>query len=371
MNKSSENAKKLWLTLALLTVAIVLAIGMDSISFPTFSSDPTEDAVLTESTDTPSSDDTAQPPALSVEIITGDTDTVSEDATLSITFLGESAPGSPYGTTAYGSLNALTAEQGAAYFFSALSSVLTEDDLTVLANSCTFTDTPVTGDSGCSAPTENLSVFSEGYIDVVAHLSPEISDTAQDAVDLYTAAGLTAAVSGTVHVIDRHGIRTAILYEQISKNADAAHLASKIQEIKKTVDYVILYFYGGEADSHTPEEWLRTTLQSCIRAGVSLAIGVGPDVLRPMETFEGGTIVYSLGSLVDGSALVPENATVLLQAELSRGETGEILSEIRIIPCHVYKDVWQPAVMTEEADIQRVHQFLKGEAPLPVNIDIQ
>ena len=371
MNKSNENTKKLWLTLALLAVAIVLAIGMDSIPFPAFSSDPGKNIQDEDSIDGILSSDSKPDAPVSVELITGDADTVSEDTTLSITFLGECAPGSPYGTKAYGSLNALTDEQGAAYYFSALSSLLSGDDLTVLANSCTFTDTPVTEDSGCSAPTENLSVFSEGYIDVVAHLSPEISDTAQDAVDLYTAAGLTAAVSGTVHVIDRHGIRTAILYEQISKNADAAHLASKIQEIKKTADYVILYFYGGEAASHTPEEWLRAALQSCIRAGVSLAIGVGPDVLRPMETFEGGTIVYSLGSLVDGSALVPENATVLLQAELSRGETGEILSEIRIIPCHVYKDVWQPAVMTEEADIQRVHQFLKGEAPLPVNIDIQ
>ncbi len=371
MNKSNENAKKLWLTLALLTVAIVLAIGMDSVSLPAFTVPQSDDIQDRENTDSVLLTDDEASASVSMEIITGSTDTVSEDKTLSLTFLGECAPGSPYGTTAYGSLNALTASQGSSYFFSQLSSLLSADDLTVISNRCTFTDSPVPGNSVCSAPVENLSVFTDGHIDVVAHLSAESGNTTTDAVDLYTAAGLTAAVSGTVHAIDRHGIRTAILYEQITKNTNVAALTGKIQEIKNTADYVILYFHGGEKDSHEAEDWLRTILQSCIRAGISLAVGVGPDVLRPIETFEGGTIVYSLGSLVDGAVLVPENASIILQAELSRSETGVILSELTVIPCYVYKNIWQPAIMTDEADKQLVHQFLTGETSMPIKITLQ
>ncbi len=368
MNQSNENAKKLWRILALLALAIVLVVAMDYVPIPAFTSTENAESESAEITVSVSPTNTGTSVLDPSEIAIGETDAASEDKTLTLTFLGECAPGSPFGTTAYGSLNALTASSGSSYFFSELAPILSEDDLSVIANRCIFTDAPVSQSDVCSAPAENISIFLDSYVDVVAHLSPKISDAAQNTADLCTEAGLTAALSGTVHVIDRHGIRIAILYEQITKHASDAHLANRISEIKKTSDFVILYFHGGEENSHIAEDWLRSTLQTCIRAGVSLAVGTGTNVLRTMETYETGTIVYSLGTLVDGMTLVPENATVLLQADISRSDTGEIFAEIRTIPCYVYSKIWQPTLMTEEDDKALVQQFMAGETALPVKI---
>ena len=373
MNQSNESTKKLWLTLALLLIVIVLAVWMDHSSLHAFSaSDESNTKPSADSNETVNESANITDTMLEMTTGTGEpiykTPNEATKNTMTVTFLGECAPGSPFGTTAYGSLNALAKENGHSYFFSELTSILGADDLTIAANRCLFTDGEAAQSTLSVAPLENISIYSEASVDIIANLSPDIKGLFADTLRDWSAHGIALVESNTVHYMEINGVEIAILYEHIEKNTDPVQLANTVNNVKPYVDFVILYFHGGEEDSHTVEPWLKNTITSAVRAGASLVIGSGTNVLRPMETIDGVTVIYSLGSLVDGTKIVPENAAALLQLKLTKNDAGEILHEIFVIPTYVYSELWQPTVMNDEHDKAIVHQFLNGETPLPVKV---
>lgn len=373
MNQSNENTKKLWLTLALLLTVIVLAVWIDHTSLPAFfesggagSQALDCDKAVTDSTAV--SDTTTAPTDETAKTMT---ESEIPKKTLTVSFLGECAPGSPYGTSAYGSLNAIAKENGSSYFFSEITSILSADDLTIAANRCDFSNSPVNTDTLCAAPSENISIYADGSVEIIANLSPDIRTFGIDAARACEENGIAIAERGTVHYMERNGIVIAILYEHIEKATDASKLANVVKGARSAADFVILYFSGGERDSHSVEPWLRSTLTSAVRAGASLIVGTGTNVLRPIETVEGVTVVYSLGSLVDGTKLIPENATAIAQLKVTKDEDGVLHHELSVIPVYAYSALWQPTVMNDEHDKSLVDQFLNGEILLPVKVETE
>ncbi len=373
MNQSNENTKKLWLTLALLLIVIVLAVWMDHTSLPAFS-ESGEAGLQAVDCDKAATDSTAvsnTTAATTDETAETKTEPEIPEKSLTVSFLGECAPGSPYGTSAYGSLNAIAKENGSSYFFSEITSILSADDLTIAANRCEFSNSPVNTDALCAAPSDNISIYADGSVEIIANLSPDIRIFCIDAARACEESGIAIAERGTVHYMERNGIVIAILYEHIEKATDASKLASAVKSATGAADFVILYFSGGERDSHSVEPWLRSTLTSAVRAGASLIVGTGTNVLRPIETVEGVTVVYSLGSLVDGTKLIPENATAIAQLKLTKAEDGVLHHELSIIPVYAYSALWQPTLMTDARDKSLVDQFLNGEIPLPIKATTQ
>lgn len=356
MKNIPDSTRKLWQTLGLLTLAILLVIVIDSLSFPTETS---SDAIAGESDGYV---DTASSPSKNTGASPSPELTKPED-TVRLTVLGECAPGSPFATSAYGSLNALTDEKGTGYFFSALRSVLAADDLTLATNTCLYADTDDLAASPlCAAPSANAAVYTDGGVEVIADFASDEKTT-----DALTAAGLTVA-GNSAQFFEIRGIKIALFTTEITKDKDHAPLLTQISEMTDTVDYVILYFFGGEENSHTVETWMRNALYTFADTGVDLLVGTGNGVLRPAEHYGNSVIAYSLGCLIDGSQLVPENASVLVQVDLHRTDDGTVQSSVQFIPCFVYGERWQPALMTDADDIERVHRFLSGKLQMPIEI---
>ncbi|MBQ1976334.1 MAG: hypothetical protein II227_02730, partial [Clostridia bacterium] len=157
MNYTADQRRKLWGILVSLALAITVAITLDCLPVATdIPTDVLDSSVpdtppstlepdTEEVTDTtpPDTDADTQSPenTKEQESTTPETDIPDiPDTSFVLTFLGECAPGSPLGTSSFGSLNAMTNEKGADYYFSQLHSILSADDLTVAANSCIFTD---------------------------------------------------------------------------------------------------------------------------------------------------------------------------------------------------------------------------------------
>ncbi len=358
MNIMNGSAKKLWILLAGLALAIALAFaavylhpeitGKESGTKSSDSADDTTDTVSDES----GSDSTDK--SVSAPLKT----------TLTMTFLGETAPGSPYGTSAYGSLNALVEEKGTSYFFSEIADVLAEDDLTVLANSCVFFNNT---DAECSAPVKNASVYADASVELVANLAPWLNNYTVQAAIHIQGTGVHVSKDSSVFPIGIENLNIKILTAYVTSE-NAADLIETVRETAATTEYLVLYFYGGEINSHVTEDWLSETMHACVDAGASLIVGCGTGVLRPIETYNGVTIAYSLGALIDGTQLVSENATALMRCTVSKNENGEIETDVTFLPCYVFTELWQPALMTDAADADLVTRFLAGEIPMPIDV---
>lgn len=95
---------------------------------------------------------------------------------------------------------------------------------------------------------------------------------------------------------------------------DYEYITAEIEKLKKENDIVILIFHGGSEGSTktvvTGEyEFLGTenrgnvqkVAHTAINAGADIVLGSGPHVLRKMEYYKDGVIVYSAGNFVGGN----------------------------------------------------------------------
>lgn len=386
MNYTADQRRKLWCILVSLTLAITVAIVLDCL--PATSDIPTEvldsshqetDTYSPESTggdestyDQTEPETTPQAPdnTDTEESTAPDTEAPVQDNSFVLTFLGECAPGSPMGTSSFGSLNALTETEGAAYYFSQLHSILSADDMTVAANSCIFTDNNTAAPLiECVAPSKNASIYTSGSVEFVSLVAPVLSDYSdtsladtKSALDTFS---LQHAEDGQIVYFENSGIKLAIVCLQLTRNLNTADDIALIRNARTSADYVVVYFWGGDNASHTPEEWLTATLRSFADAGASLIVGCGNGVLRPLEKYYDTTIAYSLGTLIDGSSIYHQNATALLQLKITKDDANTLSEEIQMIPCYVYKEMWQPCLVNDPADEKNITAFLYGEAESP------
>ena len=355
MDSSNITKNKLWLILAGLALAIVLVIALDF--FPTAPNTPAESGADTEiSAETkpetnPDSGDTHE------VILSGD------PSTFSLTFVGECAPGSPFGTDAYGSFNALAADVGTAYFFSEIAHIFSEDDFTVAVNRCVFSD-EITAE--CAAPYANASMFADASVELILNHSPALDEYTVHAALPIQNTGVNVIKNDTFYTREINGIPVTFLTARLTgDNTD--ELTARITEAKKSVAFLALCFYGGETSSHIPEDWMTEALHACADAGADLIVGTGPGVLRPTEIYNETPIAYSLGTLLDGTQIVPENATAIMQCTVHKDADGTITTDVAYLPAYVYTDLWKPALMTEEAEVDLVLDFLAGETAMPID----
>ena len=389
----SHKQKKLWCILASLALAVAIAIVLDALPQPSTGveqlspapSDTTSAVLSTEAeakteaeletdetlwsqtdstvlagvdfsalTETTASGvpETAPPETTSAE-----TEAVlpADDGVVTLTFLGACAPGSPLGTASYGSLNAAAEKEGSGYFFKKLQKYLAADDLTLAANTCLFTDADAaTASLSCAAPRSGASVYADGSIEFVSLASPANraagKDISAESAEALAEAGVQAAAADAVSYFDLKGLTVAVLTTELVKNGNLYTDIAAVREAAKKADFTVVYFWTAENDSHTPPEWLTYSVRRLAMEGASLLVGCGSSELLPVEEYEGATIVYSLGNLLDGTGVATDNTAALLRLTLSRGEDGALIQSSSIIPCYSYKQPWQPCEIPSDND---------------------
>ena len=108
-----------------------------------------------------------------------------------------------------------------------------------------------------------------------------------------------------------------------------------------------------------------------VKKKVDLVIGAHPHVLQPMETYQGKTIVYSLGSFLFGGTTTLLNRTIIFQVELEFDNNSNLVKQDNIIiPCYLYSskngyEKWQPDVIANKEEKQRVIDFMNNLRSTP------
>lgn len=144
---------------------------------------------------------------------------------------------------------------------------------------------------------------------------------------------------GTVTVTTDSGLSIGVFAVDFTRGTlEKEAVETAIRDLRNSgVEVVVCAFHWGRENTFqatsTQEEFGKLAIDS----GANIVWGHHPHVLQPMETYNGGLIMYSLGNFVFGGNSAPKDYdTAIVRQEVVRDADGSItLGECTVIPCSV------------------------------------
>ncbi|MBE6541425.1 MAG: hypothetical protein E7672_03145 [Ruminococcaceae bacterium] len=276
-----------------------------------------------------------------------------------LTFGGTCTTASLLGIDAYGTFGHEYSLTGAGHFFEKIDDIFKSDDMTllglnnVLSDSEELTQAEKETPEWYIAPASYADIFAEGGVDA---LSLECERTKDYGWVGYAETKAAVENSGVVwgdsgkaiYKTYDSGISTAY-YCSVLRESDKDGIIGWLNTASANHDFVVLYLTDSDL-SETPSETKKSLFRAYIDAGADLVVGTNSAVIQPYEEYGDGFIVYSLGTLIDGSSKYGEKYSVLLSVEL-RSRGGDVVDTLfGIIPIQNYDSdhAWCPEVADSE-----------------------
>lgn len=311
-------------------------------------------------------------------------ETTDNTFTIKLSFVGDCLCATDEYTNYENCFNDVADAKEPSYFLEKVSDIFLNDDFTMADCENVFSDNSdlSVSDKGQYADpnmeaywfksaAKNASILSSGGIDGVSISNNHINDYGttghDDTRKALDAANVKWGEEGTNIYFEKNGYSISIICVSMYSSYAVDSIKTAIEASAKS-DYQIVYFHGGEEAVHTPEDWKIQACHDLVDAGADLIMGDHPHVLQPVETYNGVTIIYSLGNFIFGGNRHPENRTIIYQHELTI--TDSVLSgqSGTITPCYVYTgdtNNWQPDIITNKSQKKKVLRFMNGKTDLP------
>ena len=298
-----------------------------------------------------------------------DTSSQSSSAqSMKLTFLGDCLVSTYKGGEAKGTFNWYAKNYPATYFFEKVYDTLSTDDYTIANCETVLTDrtlTPRNKGTGSRVfwfygPSANAKIFTAGSVEVTGVVNNHMKDYGQAGYeDTLAALKKENLIIGDYNkpvYLEKNGIKVAIMFVNLWSLGDADKIIADMKKLDADTDYKIIYFHGGVEGTNYPEQWKVNACRKLIDSGANFVIGMHPHVLQPMEEYNGGVIVYSLGNFLFGGNTAPVKNTIIYQIELKKGSYSQ-----NVIPCQVYsgsRNNWQPCYPETESSRQKTLDLL-------------
>ena len=231
------------------------------------------------------------------------------------------------------------------YPFSNTVQYFKDDEFTITNLECTLADQRMYSEQTFyfRAPTAHAQILTEGGVDFVTTANNHSLDFGQAGLQATYAAleeyGIAFGKENEAQIIEtEHGLKIGIYcaYNDFHPNADKA--SSAILQLKADgADYIICAFHWGQELYYQPNDSQITIGRACIDAGADLIFGCHSHCLQPIEEYNGGIILYSMGEFSFGGSTSPtDRDTAIFQVTLRRDPEGSISVEgWQVIPCCV------------------------------------
>lgn len=281
-----------------------------------------------------------------------------------------------------GSFSSKALEGNWEYFLDGVDEYFEADDFTIVNLENVLTDSkvsPVQKNHSPAywfkAPTENTKILTAQSVEVVNLANNHTGDYGQtgrtDTIKAVENAGLLWGNNDKTLYVEKNGFRIAMIFHGLWSEGQAGAIVDRIEAAKENSDFQIVYYHGGKERLHTPEEWKQRASRKLVDAGADLVIGNHPHVLQPMEIYKDVPIIYSMGNFCYGGSSRPENRTILYQYTLTVDPASHAVlsAEGTMIPCYVYTGAvnnYQPSVITDEAEKQKVLDFMSWDRESPM-----
>lgn len=313
----------------------------------------------------------------------GAADASKDDGSFDIVlhFTGDMLLASLKNQTTASNFNAYANANEPAYFLQNVKPIFDADDLTVVNLENVLTDRNLKEkEKGQEiaywfrAPAANAEILTSSGVEAVSLANNHTGDYGpagfRDTVAAVEDAGLLYGSNDETFYFEKNGYRIAFICHGLWLESQAGDIVRRIHEAEENSDFQIVFYHGGKEGVHAPEDWKQRASRRLVREGADLVLGNHPHVLQPRETYEGVEIIYSMGNFCYGGSKKPENRTIIYQLQLHINADGTLDKKTgTIIPCYVYTDDlnnYCPAVIEDEAERQRVLDFMDGKSDSPV-----
>lgn len=232
------------------------------------------------------------------------------------------------------------------YPFSNTVQYFADDDLTIANLECTLSDHKLHSYEMFYfiSPSEYAQILSLGGVDFVTTANNHMEDFGSQGVeDTYAALdtyGVPYGEEGQAQIITtERGLKVGIYCDYNSFKPDETKCVSAIKQLKADgAEYIICMFHWHKDElQYSPSEFETELAHACINAGANLIYASHPHCLQPIEQYNGGYILYSMGNWTFGGHTSPTDPdTAIVQISVRRDTNGWITNEkIDIIPCAV------------------------------------
>jgi len=149
-------------------------------------------------------------------------------------------------------------------------------------------------------------------------------------------------------IVTHDGVRIAVLAYTYATNGIHSPFAGAVNRIGLTrmkaaiaavrpkADLVVLCLHWGTEYSATPEAANRSMARALIDAGADLILGSHPHVVRPVATYKGRYIVYSMGNFISGMSGTYKDLGLIISATVTKRDEVTKVASLKVIP--VYRD---------------------------------
>lgn len=238
------------------------------------------------------------------------------------------------------------------YPFKNVVDILSQDDMTVGNLECTISDQKLfkQGDRTFSflCPSSYLEILKSGSVEFVNTANNHIDDFGNSGVeDTYKnleAAGISFCKKNEITTYETEsGLKVGVYcetYNNIGKSIDQINASVKegVEKLKTMdVDIIMVVFHFGDEGKYTVYDREIKPAHTAIDAGATIVYSSHPHVLQPVEEYNGGVIMYSMGNFTFGGNTHPTDPdTAIVQVSIKRDVDGTVSYEgYNAIPCRV------------------------------------
>ncbi len=316
------------------------------------------------------------------EVIISGQESKKEKVKINLSFIGDSLLASFKGETYHENFQDLLETHDYKYPFSKVIDIFKKDDFTIANGENVFTDNNLTPILKNHDPaywyytrSRFANVYKESSIEVVSIMNNHTTDYGdrgyQDTIQALTKAEVLIGGEKPL-VLEKNGLKIGLICTNLFHEFQANNVNKKINDLKKNVDFLIVYFHGGQEYQYQPTENIKKYSRSFVDNGADLVIGCHTHLLGPIEVYKNKTIVYSLGSFLFGGTTSLVNRTIIYQVSLEFDlKTKDYQQDTNIIPCYLYSsktgyEKWLPSVILDENEKQMVIDFMNNKRKTPL-----
>lgn len=255
-----------------------------------------------------------------------------------------------------------------AYPFANTAQYFSDDEITLSNLECSFSDKKLQYDYTVAqfyflCPTEWINILPMGGVDFVTMANNHMLDFYQAGITETKAAlegiGMPYGEDEQAQIITtKSGIKMGIytagspntVGEGASKNPSTDKALAAIAQLKSEgAEYIVCMFHWGSELKYRPKDSQVELAHACIDAGADLIYGSHSHCLQPMEEYNGGIILYSMGNWSFGGSTRPTDPdTAIFQLQIRRDPDGSIHNgSYEIIPCCVSSNLEAAAKMQD------------------------
>lgn len=345
--------RSLRLILGFLLILLALA-GLaeeEEISFNQLITDPTEQNIQGQASDTSDHDpDSDEPSPTNAPNILADGSVV-----VTVTAIGDVTIGHSLGTTKVTCWDNEYKKQGnnINFIFRNVKDIFEDDDLTIANFECVLQD-----ESEYKIPSSKknnqflfladpafASVLPDNSVEAVTIENNHIMDFGEAGRDATIQALKDANVVYSNHtsmgVYETNGVRIAMFAHQtlnqpFTSEELAVMVKAEIAAVRDDYDIIIESFHWGNEKDYTPVQKQINLGRAAIDAGADLVLGHHSHRMNPIEQYKGKYIVYSLGNGSFGGNNKPSDMLTFIFQARFKIRDGEIIDNpFRIIPSRI------------------------------------